>query len=74
LAPYLFDIRPRQGPTRGGTKVIAIGSDFKDTGSITCMFGDQVVSGKYLTSSEIECVSPSTTKPGYVPLSVSFDQ
>lgn len=56
--PYLFDINPREGPISGETRVIAIGSNFRDTGNITCKFNETVVKGKFLSSSEIECMSP----------------
>lgn len=69
----LFDINPREGPVTGNTTVIAIGSNFRDTGNITCKFGENVVPGKYLSSSEIECISPPSDKPGYVPLAVSLE-
>ena len=54
--------------------MIAIGSNFRDTGNITCKFNDTlVVPGKFLTTSEIECYSPPVDHPGYVPLSVSLE-
>jgi len=72
--PYLFDVNPREGPTSGGTRVVAIGSNFRDTGNITCKFGDAgIVPGKFLSTSEIECFSPPTDYPHYVPLSVSLE-
>lgn len=71
--PYLFDVNPREGPTSGGTRVIAIGSNFRDTGNITCKFNETVVPGKYLSTSEIECYSPKVDHPGYVPLSVALE-
>lgn len=61
------------GPIQGGTKVIAVGSNFRDTGNLTCMFNETVVQGKFLSTSEIECISPTVDKPGYVPLSVSME-
>jgi hypothetical protein len=72
--PYLFDIQPREGPVGGGTKLRAIGSNFRDTGNITCRFNDTlIVPGKYISSSEIECVTPTVEHPGFVPLSVSLE-
>lgn len=71
--PYLFDINPREGPVSGGTRVVAIGSNFRDTNNITCKFNETVVPGKYLSTSEIECFSPPTDHPGFVPLSVSLE-
>ncbi len=72
--PYLFDIQPREGPTQGGTKVLAIGSNFRDTGKATCKFNETVVKAKFISTSEMECISPPSDKAGYVPMSVSMEQ
>jgi hypothetical protein len=61
------------GPVSGGTKVTAIGSNFRDTKNITCKFNETVVPGVFKSTSEIECYSPPNDKPGYVPLSVSLE-
>lgn len=53
--------------------MIAIGSNFRDTGNISCKFNETVVPGKYLSTSEIECYSPPVDHPGYVPLSVALE-
>jgi hypothetical protein len=37
--PFLFDVQPSQGPVRGGTNVTVVGSNFNNTGNITCRFG-----------------------------------
>jgi hypothetical protein len=66
--PFLFDAEPNQGPTRGGTKVKVVGSNFTDSGNITCRFGENTVPATRLSSSEINCVSPKTDKPGEVDL------
>ena len=71
--PQVFDIDPREGPTKGGTKVIVFGTKFKDSKNITCRFGNQPVHGTWLDSSRIQCVSPPTDKPGYVPLTISYE-
>jgi len=61
------------GPVSGGTKITAIGSNFRDTKNITCKFNETVVSGIFISTSEIECISPANDKPGYVPLAVSLE-
>jgi hypothetical protein len=71
--PYLFDTNPREGPVSGGTRVIAVGSNFRDTKNATCKFNETVVPGKYLSSSEIECFAPYNEKPGFVPLSIAME-
>ena len=56
--PFLFDAQPRQGPIHGGTHVIVVGTNFNDTGTIKCKYGNQEVPGKLLSSSEILCIAP----------------
>lgn len=53
--------------------MIAIGSNFRETKSITCKFNETVVSGKYLTNSEIECYSPPSDQAGFVPLQIAME-
>jgi hypothetical protein len=38
--PQVFDIDPREGPTKGGTVVTVYGNKFKDSKNITCKFGE----------------------------------
>lgn len=71
--PYLFDANPRQGPVSGGTRVIAIGSNFQETKNIKCKFNTTVVPGKFLSTSEIECVAPPSDHPGFVPFSIALE-
>jgi hypothetical protein len=71
--PYLFDINPREGPVNGTNKVIAIGSNFRDTKNITCKFNDIVVPGVFISTSEIECMAPEADHPGFVPLSIAME-
>ena len=49
-----------------------VGSNFTNTGNITCKFGSKQVSGKYLSSSEILCKAPPVGQPGVVDLTVSM--
>lgn len=65
-SPIVYDIDPREGPTKGGTEVIVFGDRFNSTGNITCKFGNKTVKGRYLSSTQIKCVSPPTDKPGPV--------
>lgn len=65
--PFLFDAEPNQGPSKGGTKVKVAGSNFTDTGNITCKFDDIKVPATRISSSEITCVAPPH-KPGEVDL------
>jgi hypothetical protein len=70
--PFLFDAEPNQGPTRGGTKVKVAGSNFTDTGNITCRFGSVTVPANRVSSSEINCISPKAEKPGEVELVIQI--
>ena len=70
---FLFDSQPRQGPTSGGTNVTVIGSNFTDTGEISCKFGKKNATFvKYKSSSEIICTSPEVPNPGYVELTIAL--
>lgn len=69
----MFDIDPREGPTKGGTVVIVYGNKFKNTKNTTCKFGDKFVRGFYLDQNRIKCISPPYEKPGYVPLTISYE-
>jgi hypothetical protein len=66
-------VNPREGPVSGGTRIVAVGSNFRETNNITCKFNETVVSAKYISTSEVECYSPPANQPGYVPLSVSME-
>lgn len=68
--PFLFDAQPGQGPVAGGTKVKVVGSNFSNSGTITCRFGENTVPAKRLSSSEVECSSPPAAQPGEVELTV----
>jgi len=70
--PFLFDVQPAQGPVDGGTKVVVVGSNFNNTGNITCKFGKNEVKGTLLSSSEIQCYSPPVKNPGFVDLAISL--
>jgi hypothetical protein len=70
--PFLFDANPNKGPVKGGTKVAVMGTNFTNTGNITCKFGDKEVKGKFKSSSEIICISPEVDSPGYVDLKISM--
>ena len=67
----MYDIDPREGPTKGGTEVMVYGDRFNGSAPITCRFGNQTVKGHFISTSMIKCVSPKTDKPGFVKLQVS---
>lgn len=75
-APFI-DNNPKMGPVRGGTVVYIKGSNFDDTGNITCRFGEpdslgnKTVLAKRLSSSELECVSPKVDGPREVDVTIN---
>ncbi len=71
--PQVFDVDPREGPTKGGTHVTVFGNRFKDSKNITCKFGEKLVRGTFLDTNRILCVSPAVERPGYVPLTISYE-
>jgi len=70
--PFLFDAQPAQGPVEGGTNVTVVGSNFNNTGNITCKFGRREVPAWFISSSEIGCTSPTVSTPGFVDLEISL--
>jgi hypothetical protein len=70
--PFLFDVEPPQGPVEGNTTVTVVGSDFNNTGNITCKFGRHQVPAIYKSSSEIKCKAPAVPEPGLVDLTISL--
>lgn len=73
-------MNPREGPVHGGTKLIAIGENFKNEGNVTCKFfksnstgsWEKIVRARVLSPAEIECFSPPADMPGYWDLSISL--
>lgn len=70
--PFLFDVEPAQGPVEGNTTVVVVGSDFNNTGNLTCKFGKKEVPAIYKSSSEIKCKAPAVNEPGLVDLTISL--
>ncbi len=46
--PQVFDVEPREGPTKGGTHVTVLGNKFKIGKNITCKFGNKITRGIYI--------------------------
>lgn len=49
--PKIYNVEPRDGPTRGGTTVIITGAEFMSNKQIVCQFGSIKTRGKLLNSS-----------------------
>ena len=71
--PNLFSGNPLEGPVTGGTEVTLTGTNFENTTTLQCKFGDNVVPAHYVSESEITCIAPpsSDLTPGTVPLTMS---
>ena len=57
--PALSHLQPAAGPERGGSLVLATGSGFAYSSSLRCKFGSRTVSARWLSPSEIHCISPA---------------
>ena len=49
---------PVSGPRRGGTKVIFKGVNFINSKFTSCRFGSVIVPARFVSSMELECLSP----------------
>ena len=56
----ISSIAPSVGAVRGGTRVVAVGSNFRFTGSVKCRFGFTVVKATFLSEQQISCVAPAS--------------
>ena len=73
--PKLYDMTPKDGPTKGGTHVRLFASDFKKNKHILCVFeGVKTVKtrAKIISDQEIECVSPEWPQPQKVNVYVTY--
>lgn len=70
-APKLYDITPKYGPTEGGTKVHLFGTDFKKDKQMQCLFDGVAANATFISSQEIECVSPPHTR-GKIPVQATY--
>ncbi|EKX40410.1 hypothetical protein GUITHDRAFT_59712, partial [Guillardia theta CCMP2712] len=50
---------PNNGPERGETLVRISGNGFENTPSLSCKFGETVVSAAWISGQLIECFSPA---------------
>ena len=66
----LLEIEPNSGPESGDTVVLLKGRNFPQKDNLSCNFGSSSVAARWLSESEITCISP-VLKPGGYGLSVS---
>ncbi|ETO78528.1 hypothetical protein F444_06572, partial [Phytophthora nicotianae P1976] len=62
--PSIRFIEPMSGWIRGGTAVVVHGFRMIFSHTIECVFGDVSVFAAFVSSQELECISPHFTKPG----------
>ena len=73
--PKLYDMTPRDGPTKGGTHVRIFASEFKKNKHVLCVFeGVKTVKtrAKIISEQEIECISPEWPQPQKVNVYVTY--
>eukprot|EP00966_Prymnesium_polylepis_P236552 5470679-Prymnesium_polylepis.1 len=63
---------PTIGPTSGGTIVAISTTNLINTGTLSCRFGSDIVLGRYLADSVLECVTPAHVA-GVVAVDVSLN-
>lgn len=78
--PYFYyrpskitNIEPNEGPTAGNTTVMVFGIDFTPGKKIICKWGDVKTRGKFISMSQIKCLSPKSTSAKKVPLSIAYE-
>jgi len=72
--PKIYNMIPKEGPTKGGTDVRIFAAEFKSTKSIICYFGDVRTRGKHISKTEVECISPPHQPPEKVMVSVGYEE
>jgi hypothetical protein len=57
-APSIVSLFPVVGPVAGGITVLVRGSNFLNTSTLLCSFGEIKVSARFLNNTALKCVSP----------------
>lgn len=60
--PSIRSIDPPRGPLEGSTLVAISGSQFRHSSNLTCRFGDTAVPGLFVSSNQMECLTPPMEK------------
>ncbi|DBA03616.1 TPA: hypothetical protein N0F65_006795 [Lagenidium giganteum] len=55
---HVYDIIPKYGSHRGGTKVVVTGDGFQQTPQLSCCFGRRLIRATFVNSSNLECTTP----------------
>lgn len=69
----ILSVVPDHGVSDGGTYVLMIGTNFEDSENLKCRFGTSHVSGRWLSSMMVSCVSIPGQGGTAVPVDVEID-
>lgn len=58
-APFVLSATPDSGSASGGSVVLVEGMNFVDSDELVCQFGHVSVSGQWISSTLVQCVSPA---------------
>ena len=56
-----ISLEPTSGPSSGGTLVTIKGSNFENSGVLTCAFGVEVVPASFVDKNTISCITPEVS-------------
>lgn len=70
--PAVFSVTPDSGSAGGGTVILVRGINFVDSDELACHFGNSSVSGRWISSTAIQCVSPISMVNDVISLRLSF--
>jgi len=73
VAPYVVQIVPNLGIIEGGTRVIVLGANIRDTKEIKCRFGENIVPGNYINETSVWCIAPAGAALGPVDFSLATE-
>ena len=75
--PDVQSIRPQKGYYFGGTKIHVAGTSFEDVDELVCVFqsidGKMTTPASFISSTEVECLTPALSEPGILSVKVSLD-
>ena len=69
--PFVASLSPISGPIEGGSIVNVRGYNFVDSSLLACVFGSKYAPARWVSSSEVSCVTPARDMEGVESVSVS---
>ena len=58
VAASVVSMLPSTGPVSGGTNVTVTGIEFVNSPLLSCMFGSQPVTARWISTTQLWCLSP----------------